>query len=398
MLTVPCATPTGSIARTASGPAIPATVSACRPCPRSAASSPSSPMARWVRSWRPSPSRDEWGVRDLARATGHAAQRRAPDPPRHGPPGLLAPADEPGRFRVGPTSLGSARSSPSTSTSAAWAGRSWSGRRRQPARPSSSPSTTRPAASSGPSTRPRPPSDPLHLGVAARLERPPPRLSRARASWPSCRPTSRRAILDRLPDPVPGRTGRDQGQLRAELEGAAARLRRQPRRALSRAPSASPRRSATRAAGSSATSSRPGRTTAPTRKEAAAGAVVRAAADDLSRRLGWTGAGSGRRTAATPRTPTMTDPIRIGIVGAGRIVASEHVPRFRAIDGVELVGVANRSEDSSRRAADELGLRRLPVVGGARRGPGASTRSWSAPGRCFTPRPPSARSTPASTF
>ena len=54
----------------------------------------------------------------------------------------------------------------------------------------------------------------------------------------------------------------------------------------------------------------------------------------------------------------MTDPIRIGIVGAGRIVASEHVPRFRTIDGVELAGVANRSEESSRRAADELGLPR----------------------------------------
>jgi predicted dehydrogenase len=50
--------------------------------------------------------------------------------------------------------------------------------------------------------------------------------------------------------------------------------------------------------------------------------------------------------------------IRIGIVGAGRIVASEHVPRFRAIDGVELVGVANRSEASSRTAADALGLDR----------------------------------------
>jgi predicted dehydrogenase len=54
----------------------------------------------------------------------------------------------------------------------------------------------------------------------------------------------------------------------------------------------------------------------------------------------------------------MTEPIRIGIVGAGRIVAAEHVPRFRAIEGVELVGVANRSEDSSRRAADELELPR----------------------------------------
>jgi predicted dehydrogenase len=54
----------------------------------------------------------------------------------------------------------------------------------------------------------------------------------------------------------------------------------------------------------------------------------------------------------------MTDPIRIGIVGAGRIVAAEHVPRFRTIDAVKLVGVANRSEDSSRRAAETLGLER----------------------------------------
>jgi predicted dehydrogenase len=52
------------------------------------------------------------------------------------------------------------------------------------------------------------------------------------------------------------------------------------------------------------------------------------------------------------------EPIRIGIVGAGRIVAAEHVPRFRAIDGVELVGVANRSEESARRAADALGVER----------------------------------------
>ncbi|MBA2299798.1 MAG: Gfo/Idh/MocA family oxidoreductase [Chloroflexi bacterium] len=54
----------------------------------------------------------------------------------------------------------------------------------------------------------------------------------------------------------------------------------------------------------------------------------------------------------------MTDPIRIGIVGAGRIVRAEHAPRFQAIDGVALVGVANRSPESSRRAADELGLSR----------------------------------------
>ena len=54
----------------------------------------------------------------------------------------------------------------------------------------------------------------------------------------------------------------------------------------------------------------------------------------------------------------MNEPIRIGIVGAGRIVRAEHVPRFRAIDGVELVAVANRTPESSRAAAAELGIGR----------------------------------------
>ncbi|MDG3003430.1 Gfo/Idh/MocA family protein [Paludisphaera mucosa] len=48
--------------------------------------------------------------------------------------------------------------------------------------------------------------------------------------------------------------------------------------------------------------------------------------------------------------------VRIGIVGAGGIVRSRHVPGFRAIRGVELVGVCNRRRDSSARAARELGL------------------------------------------
>ncbi len=48
--------------------------------------------------------------------------------------------------------------------------------------------------------------------------------------------------------------------------------------------------------------------------------------------------------------------VRIGIVGAGEIVRSRHVPGFRAIPGVELVGVCNRRRDSSARAARELGV------------------------------------------
>ena len=54
----------------------------------------------------------------------------------------------------------------------------------------------------------------------------------------------------------------------------------------------------------------------------------------------------------------MVDRIRIGIAGAGKIVRDEHVPRFRAIEGVELVGVANRTRESSERAAAEMGLGR----------------------------------------
>ena len=51
-------------------------------------------------------------------------------------------------------------------------------------------------------------------------------------------------------------------------------------------------------------------------------------------------------------------PIRVGIIGAGGIVSSVHVPGLKRQPGVELVSVANRSLESSRRAADELGVAR----------------------------------------
>ena len=49
-------------------------------------------------------------------------------------------------------------------------------------------------------------------------------------------------------------------------------------------------------------------------------------------------------------------PIRIGVVGLGRVVRERYVPGFRAIDGVELVGVCNSTRQSSERAAAELGI------------------------------------------
>jgi predicted dehydrogenase len=48
--------------------------------------------------------------------------------------------------------------------------------------------------------------------------------------------------------------------------------------------------------------------------------------------------------------------IRVGIIGAGGIVSSVHVPGLKRQPGVELVAVANRSLESSRRAAAELGI------------------------------------------
>ena len=51
-----------------------------------------------------------------------------------------------------------------------------------------------------------------------------------------------------------------------------------------------------------------------------------------------------------------SDIVRIGVVGAGQIVRDRHAPGFRALDGVELHSVANRSLASGERAAAEFGF------------------------------------------
>ncbi|MBI3861543.1 MAG: Gfo/Idh/MocA family oxidoreductase [Planctomycetia bacterium] len=48
--------------------------------------------------------------------------------------------------------------------------------------------------------------------------------------------------------------------------------------------------------------------------------------------------------------------VRIGIIGAGANTRSRHIPGFRAISGVEILGVVNRSPESSARAARELSI------------------------------------------
>jgi predicted dehydrogenase len=55
--------------------------------------------------------------------------------------------------------------------------------------------------------------------------------------------------------------------------------------------------------------------------------------------------------------PRSADRIGIGMVGAGQIARDRHMPGFKGIPGVELVGVVNRSAESSRRAAEEHGFR-----------------------------------------
>ena len=54
-----------------------------------------------------------------------------------------------------------------------------------------------------------------------------------------------------------------------------------------------------------------------------------------------------------------SQPVRVGIVGLGGICRSRHIPGLRAIQGVEIVAVANRTPDSGARAAAEFGIPRV---------------------------------------
>lgn len=50
--------------------------------------------------------------------------------------------------------------------------------------------------------------------------------------------------------------------------------------------------------------------------------------------------------------------VRVGLIGAGGNTRSRHIPGFQAIDGVEIVTVANRTESSSDQVAAEFGIPR----------------------------------------
>ena len=62
--------------------------------------------------------------------------------------------------------------------------------------------------------------------------------------------------------------------------------------------------------------------------------------------------------SAQPRKAAKAGKIRVGVIGAGGIVNSVHVPGLRKMPDVEIVAVANRSLESSKRAATELGIPR----------------------------------------
>ena len=48
--------------------------------------------------------------------------------------------------------------------------------------------------------------------------------------------------------------------------------------------------------------------------------------------------------------------VKVGIIGAGGNTRSRHIPGLQAIEGVEIIGVGNRSQESSQRVADEFGI------------------------------------------
>ena len=50
------------------------------------------------------------------------------------------------------------------------------------------------------------------------------------------------------------------------------------------------------------------------------------------------------------------DRVRVGIIGAGNITKRNHIPGFRNLDQVELVGVVNRTIDSSNKVAEEFNI------------------------------------------
>lgn len=55
----------------------------------------------------------------------------------------------------------------------------------------------------------------------------------------------------------------------------------------------------------------------------------------------------------------MSKPVRVGIIGAGGNTRTRHIPGFKAIPGVEVVAVCNRTKASSEKVAKEFAIPRV---------------------------------------
>jgi IclR family transcriptional regulator, acetate operon repressor len=258
------------------------------------------PMARWVRVLEAFAEQGEWGVRDLARSSG--IPRSATHRILHDMAGLglLAKTDEPGRFRVGPdlARIGSgvaehlevqrvARSV--LEDAAAKVGETivlaiYDPQRRRFSAVDAV-ETNHPIRYIWESLRDW---SELHLGSSGKG---------ILAFLPDA---ERNAIIDRLPDPIPGRHRLSKARLRRELDAARRRgfVVSHGERYEGAVGVSAPIRDARGRIAGDLIATWPDNRTSDT-KETSAGAVVRAAADEVSRRLGWNG-------AVTPLGPERT--------------------------------------------------------------------------------------------
>lgn len=248
------------------------------------------PMARWVRVLEAFAEQGEWGIRDLARSSGiprSAAHRILHEMAGLG---LLSSTDEAGRFRVGPdlARIGSQVAEhidlqrvgrPILERAAAAIGETvvlaLYDSRRHKFSAVDAVETDHPIRYLWESLRDW--SD-LHLGSSGKG---------ILAFLPDA---ERDAILDDLPDPVPGRVPLTKARLRLEL--AAARRRgyvvSHGERFEGAVGVSAPVRDARRRVVGDLIATWPDNRTSDA-KEVATGAIVRAAADELSERLGWDG-------------------------------------------------------------------------------------------------------------
>jgi len=245
-------------------------------------------MARWVRVLEAFAEQGEWGVRDLSRSSGiprSAAHRILHDMAALG---LLSGTDEPGRFRVGPdlARIGSGVAEhldiqrvarPILERVAAALGETIVLAVYDPGRREFSAidavETNQPVRYLWESLRDW---SELHLGASGKG---------ILAFLPVL---EREAIIDRLPDPIPGRSPTTKPRLRRELEVARRRgyvVSHGERYEGAVGVSAPVRDARGRIVGDLIAAWPDNRTSAE--KETATGAIVRTAADELSQCLGW---------------------------------------------------------------------------------------------------------------